>query len=108
MVEFTQGLLQSADPKTLKAFFGPADSDIDSPRPTSPIPADDDEHTRTKSSDTDLEAGMFQPSMKQFSLRVGDKVHIFELSLGGGASDFGQDRVSRMHHWLYSMHFTDY
>lgn len=98
MVDFTQGLLRSADPKTLKAFFGPSDDDLDSPRPTSPTPMEEDDiAARSKATELDLEAGMFQGSPKQFSIRIGGKLHVFELSLGG-ASDFGIDPVRVLQH----------
>lgn len=91
MVEFTQGLLQSADPKTLDAFFGSSVGNPDSPRPTSPNPLDEEDASAR--SDSDLEAGTIQASPKQFSLRINRKLHVFELSLGG-SDEFGLDRVS--------------
>jgi hypothetical protein len=91
MVEFTQGLLQSADPKTLNAFFGPSTSDPDSSRAASPTQLDTEDVTGR--SESDLEAGIFHPSPKQFSLRISEKLHVFELSLGG-SDEFGLDQVS--------------
>lgn len=90
MLEFTQGLLQSADPKTLTEFFGPTDG-AESPRASSPSPLDDD--LQQKTPEFDLEAGLVQASSKQFTLKTASQVHLFELSLGGGP-DFGTDRVS--------------
>ena len=112
MVAFTQGLLQSADPKTLSGFFGPAEpTGIDpSSRAASPIPNIDGlESFNRSTSATSLPSlateehildekkergdGVFRVSPQQFSLKTGGKLHVFELSLGGGP-DFGNDRVS--------------
>ena len=121
MVAFTQGLLQSTDPKTLRGFFDPSDSsENDSSRAASPSPTPEDVGEATPApsrgarasspvralSFTSLQSlaevehepgpddGVFQaePSQSQFSLRVGGRLHVFELSLCG-TEDFGHDPV---------------
>lgn len=123
MVAFTQGLLQSVDPKTLRGFFDPSDSEADSSRASSPLPtpsADDKDDLKlptqrpgslgssarplsisslqTLHAEAELDSspqdGVFNASPNQFSLRVGSRIHVFELSLCGG-DDFGHDRVRR-------------
>lgn len=113
MVAFTQGLLQSTDPKTLRGFFDPSDSDAESSRAASPTP-DDDAGSRMRASSpvralsfTSLQSlaeaeheaspddGVFHASPEQFSLRVGGRLHVFELSLCG-TEVFGHDPV-RVH-----------
>jgi hypothetical protein len=121
MVAFTQGLLSSVDPRTLRGFFDPADSEPSSsrasplptpsdlsegklarPRITSPlgssqslphdIPSTNGEAESAIASLSSVE-GLLHASNKQFLLRVGGKVIVFELSLCGG-DDFGHNRVS--------------
>ena len=111
LVAFTQGLLQSADPKTLSGFFGPVEpSPAHTPAATTPAAIDDRRPPLPNfpsgasvqtMDDTFLDPerkergdGIFRLSPKQFSLKFGDKLHVFELSLGGGPS-FGQDLVRR-------------
>lgn len=132
IVAFTQGLLQSIDPRTLRGLFDPSDStDADSSRGSSPLPGvnlnlyEDGEKpsklgsgrlrvtsdvgsTRPTSlsslqslhAESELESlpddGVINASPTLFSLRVGGKIHVFELSLCGG-DDFGHDRVSTVH-----------
>lgn len=117
MIAFTQGLLQSADPKTLSGFFGPVepatlDLSAEPAPPVSPSVAEFDLTTLRSHSSTSLPAlgrldsldandsveksigaGVFQASPKEFSLKIGGKLHVFELSLGGGG-EFGQNPVS--------------
>ena len=130
MIQFTQSLLQSTDPKTLRNFFDP--SDEASSRAASPEPADPADNipepparaslaipgprsrrgSRASSppprpvsisslqslhAESELEMtphdGVFHASPKQFTLKVGGRVHVFELSLCGN-DEFGHDRVS--------------
>ncbi|SCZ91362.1 BZ3500_MvSof-1268-A1-R1_Chr1-2g01360 [Microbotryum saponariae] len=128
MVAFTQSLLQSTDPKTLRNFFDP--SDDQSSRAASPEPSDENETTAPSSpdfkarhirsysrasspvpsssmsisslqslaadsADSDA-ASLTQASPRQFTLKVGSKVHVFELSLCGTEA-FGQDRAADEH-----------
>lgn len=130
MIAFTQGLLQSTDPKTLRNFFDPSD-DNDSSRTVSraaspepedledirplPIPARARSRVNSRASSpprplsiSSLQSihagselapspddGVFHASPKQFTLRIGGRVHVFELSLCGG-EDFGLDRVRQV------------
>ena len=125
MVAFTQGLLQSVDPKTLRGFFDPSDSEACSSRATSPLPTPTTEEkddpkfpdqrpgalassTRPLSLsslqslhaeaelDSSPQDGVYNASPNQFSLRVGSRIHVFELSLCGG-DDFGHDKIGRAH-----------
>jgi hypothetical protein len=138
MVAFTQGLLQSTDPKTLREYFDPSNEEeftTGSSRPTSPVPdklANDSESSssiladkssvkssqtvRSRASsratspnralsisslqtlaETDTDSskndGVFHASPKQFTLKVGGRVHVFELSLCGDV-EFGANEVS--------------
>lgn len=140
MIAFTQGLLLSIDPKTLRTFFDPSEtSEADSSSGSSPIPTPTGElpsqapsrpsGTRLRvtsdagrqrptsisslqslHAEADMEPspndGVFQASPTQFSLRVGGKIHVFELSLCGGDA-FGNDRVSPPHCCLLSSSITD-
>ena len=109
LVAFTQGLLQSADPKTLSGFFGPVEpSPAHTPAATTPAALDDRrpplpsfqsgasvqtmDDTLVDPERKERGDGIFQISPKQFSLKFGEKLHVFELSLGGGPT-FGQDLV---------------
>ncbi|KAI5481481.1 lipin 1 [Pseudohyphozyma bogoriensis] len=124
MIAFTQGLLQSTDPKTLRGFFDPADSEaessraasptplsldddisvdssIPSPRSKSPIPAETISELQSLASESEARPpsptdGVFHASPKQFSLRVSGRLHVFELSLCGN-EDFGHDRTRDEH-----------
>ncbi|KAL8286632.1 hypothetical protein RQP46_004160 [Phenoliferia psychrophenolica] len=112
MVAFTQGLLQSTDPQTLRGFFDPSSdsSEFDSSsRAASPTPEDKDDNRSARASSpvralsfTSLQSlaeeshepgpddGVFNANPRQFSLRVGGRLHVFELSLCG-TEDFGHD-----------------
>lgn len=120
IIAFTQGLLQSTDPKTLRNFFDP--SDDRSSRAASPEPPDLDKSpsqlavgspaSRSRASSpprplsisslqsihADSESvpsptdGVYHASPRQFTLKTGGKLYVFELSLCGG-EDFGQDKV---------------
>ncbi|ORY90269.1 Lipin/Ned1/Smp2-domain-containing protein [Leucosporidium creatinivorum] len=127
VIAFTQGLLQSTDPKTLRNFFDPSDERSPTPsRAASPEPFEEEDaplrplptplHTRSRGhsrasspprplsisslqslhAEAELEPsptdGVFHASPKQFTLKIGGKVHVFELSLCD-SDDFGRDRA---------------
>lgn len=130
VIAFTQGLLQSTDPKTLRNFFDPSDERSPTPsRAASPEPFEEDSdaapirplptplhmrsraHSRASSpprplsisslqslhAEAELDPsptdGVFHASPKQFTLKIGGRVHVFELSLCD-SDDFGRDKVS--------------
>ncbi|KAM0756367.1 LNS2-domain-containing protein [Meredithblackwellia eburnea MCA 4105] len=126
IIAFTQSLLQSTDPATLRGFFDPSssfatpfDSDLasqaggESSRAASPTPPDSRGRSRASSpvrpmsisSLQELAAGdgddaptpgssvFLHASPKQFSLKAGGKLHVFELSLCG-SREFGGDRAA--------------
>ncbi|GAA6064210.1 hypothetical protein JCM10212_001623 [Sporobolomyces blumeae] len=129
VIRFTQALLQSTDPTTLRNFFDdPNDEDSG---PDSAVPALDlNDVTELSASDRKAHAprsrhssrassppprpvsisslqslhaeseiapspddGVFHASPRQFSLKIGGKAHVFELSLCGN-EDFGHDQAS--------------
>lgn len=134
MVAFTQSLLQSTDPKTLRNFFDPSDerssraaspeppldlTEEEPSRPSIPIPTPRSRVSSRASSppprplsmsslqslhaESEIEPsptdGVFHASPKQFTLKVGGRVHVFELSLCGN-DEFGLDPVSCSAHCL--------
>lgn len=120
ILSFTKGLLQSVDADTLRDFFDPSDHSPDVERPNSPFadliapdPKSGNDSPRssraasprplsisslqslraeTESERPSSSDGVFHVSARQFSLRAGGKVHVFELSLCGGPN-FGKDKV---------------
>lgn len=126
IIAFTQGLLQSTDPKTLRNFFDPSDersSRAASPEPPdldkSPVQAAVSPKSRSRAgsrasspprplSISSLQSihadidnvpsptdGVYHASPRQFTLKSGGKLYVFELSLCGG-EDFGQDKARWM------------
>ncbi|GAA5862364.1 hypothetical protein JCM1840_004158 [Sporobolomyces johnsonii] len=127
IIGFTQALLQSTDPTTLRNFFDPADEvlsptdtgipplDIDSsleqpaerkiPTPRSRVNSRASSPPRPVSisslqslhAESDIapspDDGVFHASPKQFTLKIGGRVHVFELSLCG-SEGFGHDQAS--------------